>query len=305
LSDILDYSKLICDDAGPGYAKSMGWEPISIRDFKNVKDIKIVVVDNRIQQKELALLTLLIKQHINIPFFLKIVDPYYERRDDPYYQFVYKAANFKNTYLLSVYKAVELTKELSALYVERYIYLPYPYLKQKEVSKKHRKTKIIISGALNQYIYPYRYNLWLKVTRSPVRFLFSILQHPGYLEMNKSGSPLHKKIRSAYIEHLSGFRYMLLCPSRCRIEFLKFYECVYAGCIPVGVPPDSYPEEIKSQFKQLGPESFYKDLLKIFFQEHDNDIISQLRNYLYSTRNPEALNNIFKSFIRENPIYTS
>jgi len=306
LSDHLDYSRLICDDAGPGYANSMGWESIKLADYHQINNYHIAVVDNRVHENELGLIKKIIEDNASIPFFLKIVDPFYENRDHPYYNFLSDMAKVGNVYLLSVYEATELTAEISNLYNDRFITLPYPYLKDKEINNvARRKTKILLSGAINNVLYPYRYGIWLKITRNLARIFFSILRHPGYTELDSQLSPAHSVIKDEYIAYLATFKYMLLCPTRCSIELLKFNECAYAGCIPVGLPPNSYPEDIKRLFLKLRLSNFYSDLLNIFFKNNTSHNVKKLRDYLSETHNPKVLNAHLIAFVNENPIHTS
>jgi hypothetical protein len=305
LSDHLDYSRLICNDAGPGYAAAMGWEYINLVNYQQIKNYNVIVVDNRIQENELDALKKIIDDNPSIPFFLKIVDPFYENRGHFYYDFISNMAKWDNVYLLSVYQATEFTKEISELYPNRFITLPYPYLKDKEITNvTHRKNKILLSGAINNVYYPYRYAIWSKITRNLARIFFSILRHPGYTELNSTPSSAHLIIKDDYITYLAKFKYMLLCPTRCMIELLKFNECAYAGCIPVGIPPDSYPGDIKKLFLKLRSSHFYSDLLNILLNDR-SDHVKKLRDYLSETRDPDVLNANLITFINENPIRTS
>ncbi len=306
LSDSLNYNKLICDDAGPGYAALMGWDCINLADHQNIVNYGIAVVDNRIQENELDLLKKVVESNNSIPFFLKIVDPFYENRGHPYYNFLTNMAGWNNVYLLSVYQATELTEEIGKLYNNRFITLPYPYIKSKEVNDTTgRKSKILLSGAINEVYYPYRYAIWQKITRNLARLFFTILRHPGYVELDDTLAPEHSIIKDKYIAYLSKFKYMLLCPGRCNIEFMKFNECAYAGCIPVGLPPNSYPEDIKNLFLKLRLSNFYSDLLNIFLTKNKSHNVKKLRDYLSKTHDPNLLNAHLITFVNENPIHTS
>lgn len=298
---------MICDDAGPGYAISMGWAYKYLDEFDRVENDETFIVDNRVQQNEIEKLEKLVSANSGNRFFFKVVDPYQELyASHYYYQFLSKISQYKNAYLLSVYEPRELTAEVSKLFQNRFIHLPYPYIKSKEVETSRKRKKILISGSLNKDVYPYRYRIWEIVTRSVSRiFFFSILKHPGYAEMDSHKSHSHNLIKGAFIDHLSLYKYMLLCPSRCGIEFLKYNECAYAGCIPVGLAPGSYPDGVKAIFLSLRPEKFLKDVLKIFFSADTKNRLAKLRTFLTETRNPEILNIVLNRFIDENPIHTS
>lgn len=305
LSDRFNYSQLLCDDAGPGYAQGMNWGCLHLHEFINIDKNTVFVIDNRIEQQEFDLLESIIEQNDTTIFFFKIVDPYVENSQHYYYQFLSKVSSLKNTSLLSVYHAVEITAQLKKQFNNRYIHLPYPYLQQREINTDKRYNKVIISGSINAVIYPYRNAVWLKVTRSFTRFLFfHTLMHPGYPDVDPNVSYKHEFIKDSFIKYLSQYKFMLLCPSRCDIEFLKFNECVYAGCLPVGLAPDSYPDHIKALFLQLRPKSLVKDILKIIFSRHKQNVIHKLRSFLQETRSPEELNKKLKQNI-ENTFHTS
>jgi hypothetical protein len=305
LSDIFDYTCLVCDDAGPEYAQAMNWDCLYLSNFPVPDKDHVFIIDNRVQPQDLHVIEAIIKQNTNVKFFLKIVDPYLENSEHYYYQFLSRLSSLTNTGLLSVYQAVELTASLKSQFNDRFVHLPYPYLAFKEVNAPPKKNKIIISGAVNQAVYPYRTAIWQKVTRSVTRlFFFYILRHPGYIDLSPGVKHRHSFIGESFIQKLSQYKYMLLCSSRCGIEFLKFNECAYAGCLPVGHAPNTYPEHIKALFLQLRISNFITDTLKIISGKHSQDIIEKLRLFLRETRSPDALNKKIKEGI-ETTFYTS
>lgn len=305
LSDLLNYSLLICDDAGPRYAANMKWETVYLSEADPGKE-NVLILDPRVQYSELDRVEQLILCYPDTFFLLRIADPYDEiYQDHYYYQFIAAMAKYPNTLLLSTYQPKELVSQLGLLYQNRLIHIPYPYIQQKEISGHDRKNKILISGSIHAAIYPYRTAIWRKVTRSLTRYLFfHILAHPGYIDINEHGMHTHPFIKDRFIQYLSRYKFMLLCPSRCNIEFLKFNECAYAGCLPVGCAPDSYPENIKALFLPLRPEHLVKDTWQILFGNHKEGIVQTVRQYLRETRNPDILNKKLKESI-ENTFHTS
>jgi hypothetical protein len=215
----------------------MHWKPINLADVNEFSANEIYVIDNRINQQECEQLTSKIVQNIDSLFILKIVDPYFENEDNFYYQWLKETIRHKNTQLLSVYEPTEITYHLSKFLIKPIIYLPYVYDSKKEVSLsdiKSRKRKVIISGYLNSKLYPFRYNVWRSSRRSLSRLFFYVLEHPGYAEINNKNFS-HTYVGTNFISHLASYKYMLLCGSRCEIEFLKFHECAYSGCMPIGL----------------------------------------------------------------------
>jgi hypothetical protein len=54
----------------------------------------------------------------------------------------------------------------------------------------------------------------------------------------------HDKVGESFVQWLAGYESCYLCPSRCRLEFIKYRECAYAGCCPVGAAPGTMTGEL-------------------------------------------------------------
>ncbi len=295
LSDRLDYSKLICNDAGPGYAQSMSWSTLSIKSLTKLDSKSIYIIDNRISEKETFELSEIITENPTIDFIIKLVDPFFENYNHFYYLWVCKILVLENVRLLSVYESKEITFLISHITSKPIIFAPYPYDPTKEVSLKNlgkRSNKVIISGSINKSIYPFRSAIWQKSRRSLSRFLFDILKHPGYAEIHKQDFT-HNFTKSNFIKYLSNYKYMLLCGSRCDIEFLKFHECAYAGCLPIGKYPTIFPKEIKNLFYTPNVKNLFSSTVKYLLKwnklDHENKILL-LRNYLSVNRSASEIN---------------
>src|SRR4051812_45437884 len=74
ISSRFDYSKMICRDAGPGYAQSMGWSWQAL-DSVSAQDGVVYIVDNRITEQDCFTLEALVARKRSV-FVFKIVDPY-------------------------------------------------------------------------------------------------------------------------------------------------------------------------------------------------------------------------------------
>lgn len=296
VSEALDYDKLICNDAGPAYARSMGWTSISLKELKNVDSKYIYIVDNRISEQETLELSQLFINNPTVKFILKIVDPFLENFDHFYYLWTCKMITLENVRLLSVYECKELTSFISKVSIKPIIYAPYPYDQNKEISLKNlnaRSNKIIISGSVNSQVYPFRSSIWLKSRKSLSRFLFSVLKHPGYPEIHNQDFT-HNYVKDNFIKYLSNYKHMLLCGSRCDIELLKFHECAYAGCLPVGNSPSIFPEEIKNLFHKPVVKNLFFSILKYLFSWNEVDHAKKIaiyRNYLRANRSVSEINN--------------
>lgn len=304
ISNTFQYDKIICWDAGPDYALSMGWEVIKINEIANLQDSEVVVIDNRIEETECENLLKVVEKLINRSFFFKIVDPYFENCYCHYYcLLLVKASHYQNTRFISPYHPTEFSKLIYNLVgAKRFITIPYPYNQEREVSlnKKKRESRIIISGAQNKHIYPYRHAVWLKTRRHLTRVFTKVLRHPGYPDMG--AMPAHDLTGIKYIQYLSGFKLMLVSPSRAGLEFLKYNECAYAGCLPVGIPPDTYPEQIKELFFYVDPGKLTTSLLRLLIlpDKQIQERVQAFRNFLRQTRSPEVLNQTFLDFIEAN-----
>lgn len=303
LSETIDYNKLICDDAGPGYARSMEWASVSLKDLKNVDSKYIYIIDNRVSENETLALSKIFTNNPLAKFIIKIVDPFLENFDHFYYLWAFKMVTLDNVNLLSVYECKELTSFISKVSGKSIIYAPYPYDQAKEISLNNlnkRSNKIIISGSVNGQFYPFRSSIWLKSRRSLSRFLFSILKHPGYAEIHNQDFS-HNYVRDNFIKYLSNYKHMLLCGSRCEIELLKFHECAYAGCLPVGKCPSTFPEEIKDLFHKLAIKNLFFSTLKYLLTWNKVDHIKNIeiyRKYLRANRSVSEINKNILSYYK-------
>lgn len=298
LSDELPYEKLICNDAGPAYATSMQWPCLTVAGLNELEQNHIYVIDNRISAIESELIRKLILASPQILFIVKIVDPYFEHCAHFYYQWLAKIVQFKNVRLFSVYEPKELGYFISKLSEKPIIYTPYVYDPSREIGLENlaeRKSKLIISGAINDEVYPYRSAILKKTRRSVIRPFFHFLKHPGYPDVTDRPYS-HQFVGDNFISYLANFKYMLLCASRCGLEFYKFHESAYAGCLPVGQSPSCFPEEIKNLFTELKPDSLFKSSLELLYgwskAEHFQKITTY-RDFLQSTRSVKQINQSF------------
>ncbi len=61
---------------------------------------------------------------------------------------------------------------------------------------------------------------------------FDLLEHPGYPNIGEQLR--HNLIFDKFVKFIGGYKYFFVDPSRADLEFLKYTECAYAGCLPVG-----------------------------------------------------------------------
>ena len=97
ISSSFDYSKLICFDAGPYYAKRMGWNIDTLDNIQNYPEY-INIIDNKMTDIDCFKLEEYISKKINTLFLLLVIDPYYQHKNKCYYRFLEKMKNKNNVF---------------------------------------------------------------------------------------------------------------------------------------------------------------------------------------------------------------
>lgn len=311
VSDNLNYAKLICDDAGPRFAASMRWDWSKISENCDFDSKTVYIIDNRISERECGVMASIVSEHSQTRFLFKVVDPYYENREHYYYITLNSILHLKNVFLYTVYEPCELTASLSRSFINKLIYIPYPYDPFKELpleALSSRKNQILISGSINPSIYPYRSRIWFKTRRTFARVFFPVLRHPGYAEVSNTDFR-HEIVGDSYVRYLSKYKAMLLCSTRSRIELLKFYECAYSGCLPIGEAPDTFPKEVRDLIYYVDTNSIFLSSFKFFISWKQDQHLKKLeayRNFFRKERNVEYLNYLLKKQLSiESAVHTS
>ena len=111
LSDNFDYSRMICNDAGPSYAANMGWEWDTLSNAKKYSDY-VNIVDRRITEQDCYKLTAFIATNKDTKFFFGIGDPFKERKRHFYISFLNSIKHYHNVYFLTTYIPSEIVKTL-------------------------------------------------------------------------------------------------------------------------------------------------------------------------------------------------
>lgn len=300
LSNIFNYDLMICSDAGPDYAKAFRWNTQLISSLK-YSETDIAIIDNRITPIEFEILN----ESINIKpaiFLLKVVDTYIESRDQPYIQFLLSLKPKDNLYFLSPYPAEEIGKELAEKHgKEHFICIPYPYVKHKEkkISLDRRKKRVLVSGNLAPEGYPFRSNFHNQTYHKIWSFFqVSYLPHCGYPDIGLRLN--HQFIGNSYINFLSNYYFMLLCPGRLSFEYLKYSECAYGGCIPIGKKPSSFKDLPNEYFFDIDEDNIRASLKKLFSLDKNylENIAIGYRSWMQSNRSPEHLTSLLLSKIK-------
>jgi hypothetical protein len=299
LSNHFDYSKMICNDNGPGYAKSMKWEYESIR--TSLPQDTILVFDNRLSFKDLPGINEVIRLN-SYKLVFKVVDGMEEAMEMENNKLLASINPGSQIYFYSPYQDSYLMEFLRKKHGEDKVFtLPYPYDKGFEVTVDlaDRKNQVAITGALNANAYPLRWyfhtstyhKLW---AWNKVRYL----KHPGYIDIGFKQK--HNIVGKKYLDFLAHHVFMLVTTNKFDYELLKYKECAYAGCVLVGDIPTSL-KSLESKLpglinSDIDVRAFLSDIVKMDKEILSNSIMCY-REWFRRNRNPEVLNKAFYSKI--------
>lgn len=299
ISETIDYSALICPDAGPMFASSMGWRSI---EFSKIDDLlleDVLLIDPRLGMEECIKLSKTIEKRKDVTFGLCVTDPGEYYVEHWYYQLLIKSSFLKNTFIISKYHPTGILKLLFQLYEKRFIALPFPYIRSKEVLNKRKLNKIIFSGSIGE-VYPERKLFLKRIKLIPfIAMKVDVLPHPGYKDIGQQQT--HHIVHDDYLNYLGRYKFMFLSGSKYRVELLKFNECGYAFCSPIGIPPDTFPNEIKELF--LVPKFTIRGIIQlakyIFFPNNRliKESCEKYRAFLRERNCPNSLNHSLLKFI--------
>ncbi len=302
ISNDYDYSKMITTyDAGPGYAANMGWQYDSIDKISLYLD-SINIIDNRISEAECFKLEEYVLSHTNNFFVFKIVDSYYEWcQNHWYYRFLFRIKKLVNVLFLTNYIPTEIVKELNDdTNNKKMVFIPYGFNNNHKIDNDFTKRikKVIFSGNQDRYVYPYRYSFARSIKRNPLLWnKVKFLKHPGYPDIGQKLT--HQMIGNKYIEYLSRFKFMFISPSRCGLEFLKYGECAYAYCVPIGKAPASFSSTLKEFFIELNFDNLAKSI-RYIFSIPESELKDIAENYYFTLkqeRSPDFLNSKLDDFL--------
>jgi len=241
-SDTHPYDKAIYPGVGPAFARPLSWEARPISQISQ-GDCEVAVVDNRLEPGDVELL----KRHLAVPasrrplLFFRVSDPDMPETANPWVRFIFDCADHPGVHYATTYEPEgPFLAFVTTLKVSRVVHLPYPYDSSREVEVPlvGRRRKIFLSGSNSKTLYPLRYALRRRRSQLPwLRWVIFDLKHPGYPEHGKA--PRHDITHARFIGLAAEFTHFFLCGSRHNVELMKYAECAYAGCVPVGVPATS------------------------------------------------------------------
>ena len=246
-----DYSQVIYPGVGAPFARALGWpvEPIS---QLGRGDFDIAVIDPRVQREDVPYLSIYLDKPLakRRPVFFKITDP-----DTPLsrrfaQRFVFDQANRPGVHYASAYDpAGPLVPFVQSLTSSRVAPLPFVYDQSREVDRpmQSRRRKVLMSGAVSRRVYPLRHRLIWSRRLHPLAFLsVDRLKHPRYPDIGQRQR--HAVTHDRFISKAAGYTHLFMCPSVYSVELMKYVECAYAGCVPIGLPPNSLARVVKDSF---------------------------------------------------------
>lgn len=294
LSESFRYETTIHADSGPGYASRQGWTIARLPELASASAHGPVIVDNRVTEAETPALTDAIRRLSPSLVYVKIVDPYWECIRYPYYHWLLELVRLPNVCLLGPYQAVGLTSLLVRnVGAHRYLHIPYAYEPELErpLDLDRRKGFLVVSGAAYAEFYPERAALLraLRKHRWSSRDV-TVLPHPGYPDVGHVAK--HQITGGRFVEFLARHRFMYLEPSRDELEFLKYSECAYAGCVPAGRPPATFDAGLRALFAPVESSRLRDDLkqLRRISSAESLDRVQRYRSALAQERSRDTLN---------------
>lgn len=294
LSERFDYGTTIHADAGPGYAIRQKWTADQLSRLREVAAIGPALIDNRITDPEMAEVSRLIPMLDRYPIYIKVVDPYWEHIRQPYYQWLLGLTRFPNVCFVGPYHATGLTALLQNLSrPDAYLHVPYAYeiAKESPLGTAGRTRFLAFAGAVHPDFYPERSAMLRAIRRHwwAARRI-NVLPHPGYPDIGQAAR--HAVTGEHFVGFLASHRFMYLEPSRDNLEFLKYTECAYAGCVPVGRAPATFPDELRELVLPLESRSLRQDLRRLgaMSPEACSNAARWYRDRLKQIRDPDRLN---------------
>ncbi|WP_263784434.1 hypothetical protein [Salinibacter grassmerensis] len=306
ISSKFEYEETISSAYGPAYAEHMGWEVAELDNAETaIREHPVVLVDTRYDEKECERLRNLVREHRGTMFGFSVIDPYSWTVDQPYWSTLFEVKGEPNVFFLSRYQPKELTAELAENPGDQLVVIPYAFVDPiiPVDGFDERAWKVVHSGRHNVNRYPYRQTFYrLQKWIPPFQSYIDVLGHPGYPDVGEDIG--HDIVGDDYVRFLAGYTFMFVSPSRLYLEFLKFRECAMAGCVPVGVPPDGFHDDIRRPFVDGPFGSFLRSGLRLpgILRMDPGEAEERARAYreaFAQHRNPQVLNEKLDAFLAE------
>jgi hypothetical protein len=294
VSDSVDYSNRTARDAGPRYAGALG---LPWSQFAALEDTETThfIFEPGLSDSEVEAVQALIERQSSV-VLLKVVDPYWTRdtkgaTQSAYVRLIEDCCVRPNVGILSMYEPREWLEELVVQRQPKFLVLPYPYVVEAEEAVRadtfgSRLDKALLAGARSLRQFPRRAKLhWRRFFSKRYRESFDVLNELG----------------AGAVPVLSSYKYCFLCPSRADLEFVKFTECAYAGCVPVGAPASTLPREARELF--LDEHAFVEAVRTQPAAKRNREHFDRAQAYrqlMAACRRPDDLREQLNQFARTN-----
>lgn len=300
-------ASLICRDAGPPYAKALGllWSGVESLRERGAGG-ETVIIDSTLNDAEVGGVKEFIEKQQAL-VLLKVVDPYwvrgnYGKHKTAYSTLVETHCALPNVAILSPYEPSEWLKMVVDRCRPKLLVLPYPYVREAEqpLSREGfaaRHDRAVLTGARSARKYPRRAKVYrMRYLLPQYRGNFDLLEHPGYPIPGEARR--HQLIFDDFVKFIGGYKYFFVDPSRADLEFLKYTECAYAGCVPVGAPASSLDPQ--AQRLVLETATFLKSMRDAAaIRDHDHfERALEYRSIMRESRQAEELRARLETFVR-------
>jgi hypothetical protein len=301
ISSSFRYETVIYSGVGPRFARSFGWPIEPIRSLLDAT-CDAGVIDGRLTAEDFEQIDAFLAASPKraFPIFFRLSDPEMPTYNHEQDRYVFRKQDLPGVHYVSIYDpAGPLLDFVGSLKRSRVVRLPYPYDGSKQIERDfvRRRRRVFLSGAQARELYPLRHGLRRKRRWNPLaRLAVSELRHPGYPDI---AQPLrHGLVHERYLEHAAGFTHFFLCPSRYRVELMKYVECGYAGCVPIGEPPNSLQDHVRHCFLSYSGRT--RELLKAIAADRQEmtERAAEYRRIMRVLRDPSQLNAALEEQIR-------
>jgi hypothetical protein len=295
------YETVLYSGVGPRFAQSFGWpiEPIS-----SIMDVTCDagLIDGRLTDEDMGQIDAFLASSSKrtFPIFFRLADPEMPTYEGTGVKYVLRQKDLPGVHYFSIYDPEgPLLDFVRSLRRSRVVRLPYPYDASKQIDRNFalRKRRVFLSGAQSRELYPLRRALQRKRRWNPLaRLAVSELRHSGYPDIGERQR--HAIVHDRYIEHAAGFTHFFLCPSRYRVELMKYVECGYAGCVPIGEPPTSLVDHVRHCFLSYSGRTM--ELLKAIStgRPEMTEMAAEYRRVMRAIRDPSKLIALLEEQIR-------
>lgn len=242
VSRAFPWDRVIYPGSGPPFGEAYGW-PVRRVDELDATPCDVAIVENRLDAADVAHLDRFLARPADRrpPLLFKWSDPEMPRARDAGVRFLLGKADHPGVHYLSVYEPAGPLRDLAAgLRRSRVLRAPFPYDVRREVDVplEDRARRLFLAGKHDARLYPARAR-WVRRRRlDPLaRLLVARLPHPGYPDLGRPAR--HDVLGPRFVPYAARHTHFFVDGSRHGVELMKYVECAYAGCVPLGDVPGS------------------------------------------------------------------